>query len=158
MSPKLPNSFDINYYYNYTRLPRNGLFSRTTWVSWYQNGKTSLDLNEATDDGVWGRQWHQLDRMQKICTSLQIDNHINNSTLNCYRPDALPDDQPTVSNHWRHQHARKLYTFDTREVLIPVTSLYSHCLKMTCMLTSKQINYLWFTSPHVTYNTANENA
>jgi len=99
MSPKLPNSFDINYYYNYTRLPRNGLFSRTTWVSWYQNGKTSLDLNEATDDGVWGRQWHQLDRMQKICTSLQIDNHINNSTLNCYRPDALPDAQPTVSNH-----------------------------------------------------------
>jgi len=25
----------------------------TTWVSWYQKGKTSLDLNEARDDGVW---------------------------------------------------------------------------------------------------------
>ena len=25
--------------------PFNGLFSRTTWVSWYQKGKTSLDLN-----------------------------------------------------------------------------------------------------------------
>ena len=37
--------------------PFNGLFSRTTWVSWYQKyqkGKTSLDLNEARDDGVWG--------------------------------------------------------------------------------------------------------
>ena len=25
----------------------SGLFSRTTWVSWYQKGKTSVDLNEA---------------------------------------------------------------------------------------------------------------
>jgi len=29
----------------------NSIFSRTTWVSRYQKGKTSLDLNEA-DDGV----------------------------------------------------------------------------------------------------------
>jgi len=34
--------------------PFNGLFSRTTWVSWYQKGKTSLDLNDARDDGVLG--------------------------------------------------------------------------------------------------------
>ena len=34
--------------------PFNGLFSTTTWVSWYRKGKTSLDLNEARDDGVWG--------------------------------------------------------------------------------------------------------
>jgi len=34
----------------------NGLFSRTTGVSRYQKGKTSLDLNEARDDGVLGRQ------------------------------------------------------------------------------------------------------
>jgi len=27
--------------------------------------------------GVLGRQWHQLDRMQTICTSLQTDSHIN---------------------------------------------------------------------------------
>jgi len=32
--------------------PFNGLFSRTTWVSCYQKGKTSLDLNEAEDGGV----------------------------------------------------------------------------------------------------------
>jgi len=36
-------------------------------VSQYQKGKTSLDLNEARDDGVLG--W--LDHMQTICTSLQ---------------------------------------------------------------------------------------
>ena len=33
--------------------PFNGLFSRTTWVSRYQKAKTSLDLNEARDYGVW---------------------------------------------------------------------------------------------------------
>ena len=32
----------------------NGLFSRTTWVSWYQKSKTSLDLNEVRDYGVLG--------------------------------------------------------------------------------------------------------
>jgi len=33
----------------------NGLFSRTTWASRYQKGKTSLDLNETRDDRVLGR-------------------------------------------------------------------------------------------------------
>jgi len=59
--------------------PFKGLFSRTSWVSWYQKGKTSLDLNEARDDGVLGWQWQQLDHMQTICTSLLTDNHINTS-------------------------------------------------------------------------------
>jgi len=77
--------------------PFNGLFSRTTWASRYQKGKTSLDLNETRDNRVLGWQWHQLDRMQTICTTIQIDNHTNTSKLNFYRPDALPDAQPTVS-------------------------------------------------------------
>jgi len=38
-------------------------------------------------------QWHQLDHMQTICTSLQTDNHTNTSSLNFYRPDALSDAQ-----------------------------------------------------------------
>jgi len=33
--------------------------SRTTLVSPYQKGKTSLDLNEARDDGVLGWQWYR---------------------------------------------------------------------------------------------------
>jgi len=45
--------------------PFNDLFSRTTWVSWYQKGKTSLHLNEARDDRVLGWQWHQLAVMSK---------------------------------------------------------------------------------------------
>jgi len=32
--------------------PINGLFSRTTPVSWHQKGKTILDFTEARDDGV----------------------------------------------------------------------------------------------------------
>ena len=77
--------------------PLNGLFFRATWLSRYQKGKTSLDLNEARDDGVLGWQWHQLDHMQTICISLQTDNHTNTSSLNFYRPYALPGAQPTVS-------------------------------------------------------------
>jgi len=79
--------------------PFNGVFSGTTWVSQYQKGKTSPDLNEARDCGVLGWQWHQLDHMQTICTSLQTDDHTNTSSLNFYRPDALPAAQPTVSKH-----------------------------------------------------------
>ena len=32
----------------------SGLISRTTWISLYKKGKTSPDLNETRDDGVWG--------------------------------------------------------------------------------------------------------
>jgi len=39
--------------------------------------------------------------MQIICTSLQIDNHASTSSLNFYRPDTLPETQPTASKHWR---------------------------------------------------------
>ena len=59
----------------------NGLFSTTTWVSRYQKGKTGLDINEARDDGVWGRQRHQLDYMQTICTSIQPDYNPNTASL-----------------------------------------------------------------------------
>jgi len=91
--------------------PFNGLFSRTTWVSQYQNGKTGLDLNDFTRSGfkwckTWwglGMQWHQLDHMHTICTTLQTDNHTNNtSSLNFYRLNALPDAQPTALKYWRY--------------------------------------------------------
>jgi len=77
----------------------NGLFSGTTWVSRYQKDNTSLDLNEAGDGGVLGWQWHQLDYMPTICTSLQAYNQTNTPSLNFYRLDALPGAQPTVSKH-----------------------------------------------------------
>ena len=50
---------------------------RTTLVSWYQKGKTILDFLDArdNDDGVLGWQWHRLDHMRTVSTSLQTDNH-----------------------------------------------------------------------------------
>ena len=47
-------------------------FSRTTSVSQHQKGKPFWILLEQE---MMGWQWHQLDHMQIICTSLQIDNH-----------------------------------------------------------------------------------
>ena len=44
-------------------------------------------------------QWHQLNHMQIICTSLQTDNHASTSPRNFYRLDALPAAQRTVSKH-----------------------------------------------------------
>ena len=76
--------------------PFNGLFSRTTWVSQYQKGKTNLDFTGARDS-EW--QWHQLGHMQ-VCTSLQTMPVPHHSVF--YRPDALPAAQPTASKHWRH--------------------------------------------------------
>ena len=39
------NILAAQYTYNYSHLqPFNGLFSRTTWVSRYQKGKTNLDF------------------------------------------------------------------------------------------------------------------
>jgi len=66
-------------------LPINGLLSRTTGVSWYQKGKTSVDVNEAKGHGVFGMQWHQPDRMQTICTLLQTGHHTNTSSLTTFR-------------------------------------------------------------------------
>jgi len=88
-------SVNQNYYYYYC----NHLTAsfRTTWVNRHQKGKTSLDLNEATDNGVFGIQWHQLDHMQTICTLLQTDNYTNTPAFNFYRTDALPDSQPCQS-------------------------------------------------------------
>jgi len=53
---------------------------------------------------MMGGTWHQLDHMQMLHTLLQTDNHTSTSSLNFYRPDALRDAQPTVSQH-RRQNA-----------------------------------------------------
>jgi len=60
--------------------PFNGLFSRPTWISQHQKGKTGLDLNETRDGGVLGWQWYWLDHMQTICSLFQTDNHTKTSS------------------------------------------------------------------------------
>jgi len=73
---------------------------------------------------MMGRQWHRLDHTRIICTSLQTDNHASNSSLNLYRPDALPDAQPKVSNPWR-PYIVTLNTM-TRPTAVLSPSLSSH--------------------------------
>ena len=68
----------------------NGLFSRTTWVSRHQKGKPFWILLEQE---MIGWQWHQLDHMQVICTSLQTDNHAITSPIDFLQagcPSCLP--------------------------------------------------------------------
>jgi len=66
--------------------------SRTTRMSRYQKGKTSLDFTEARDS-EW--QWHQLGRMQ-VCNSLQTDNHASTPPLN-FLQAGCPSCHPTNS-------------------------------------------------------------
>jgi len=73
-------------------------FSRTTWVIQHQKQK-GKPLWILLEQEMMGWQWHQLDHMQIICTSLQRDNHAITTPLSFYRPDALPAAQPTASKH-----------------------------------------------------------
>jgi len=52
----------------------NGLFSRTTWVSWYHKGKISVDLSETRDDGALGCK-QCAPRSRQITTSTPQKNH-----------------------------------------------------------------------------------
>ena len=72
--------------------PFNGLFSRTTWVSRYQKGKTNLDFTGARDR-EW--QWHRLGHMQ-VRNSLQTDNHTSTSPP-CFLQAGCPSCHPTNS-------------------------------------------------------------
>jgi len=80
-----------------TALRFNGLFSRTTWMSWYQKGKTSLDLKRQETTGFWDAVASAGPYANNL--HLTPDNHTNTSSFSFYRPDALPDSQPTASKH-----------------------------------------------------------
>jgi len=98
LSSQSETSGGVTNNYITTTTPIKRPLFQATWVSRNQKGKNSLDLNEARD-WVLGRQGHQLDYIQTICTSLQTDNHSNTPTVNFYRPDDHPDAQPTVEKH-----------------------------------------------------------
>jgi len=76
----------------------NGLFSRTTWVSWHQKGKPFWILLKQEMTGGNGISW-------TICKSFAL--HSRQTTMPVphhlifYGPDALPDAKPTVSKQWR---------------------------------------------------------
>jgi len=87
---------NCQYCYDYIRL--TAFSAQTTWVSRHQKGKPFRILMKQE---TMGWQWHQVDHMQIICTSLQTDNHTSTSPLSLYRPDALAATQPTASKCWR---------------------------------------------------------
>ena len=82
----------------------NSLFSRTTWASQYQKGKTSENLNVAKMMAFWDDR-HQLDHMQTTCTSLQTDNPASTTQFFTGRmPFLLPNQQRKSTEgiaHWR---------------------------------------------------------
>jgi len=68
-------------------------FSRATWVSRHQKGKPFWILLEQE---MMGWQWHQVDHMQIICTSLETDNYASTSPLSFFTgrmPFLLPNQQ-----------------------------------------------------------------
>jgi len=70
----------------------------TTWVSQYQKGKPVRILMRQEITGFWDAV-ASAGPYANICTSLQTDNYTNTSSLNFYRPDAIPDAQTTVSKY-----------------------------------------------------------
>jgi len=81
---------------NYTLLQSfNGLLSRTTSVSRYQNDKNSLDLNAARDNGVLGYSGNSWTICkQSAPRSRPITTPTSHHSI-FYRPDALPGAKPT---------------------------------------------------------------
>jgi len=82
--------------------PFNGLFSR---VSRHQKGKPFWILLEQE---MMGWQWHQLDHMQIICTSLQTDNH---ASISDFISDTLITDSEAYSWLWSPYGIGKTITF-----------------------------------------------
>jgi len=73
--------------------PFNGLFTSTTWVSWHLKGLINLDFDEARDDGTAMASAGTYTNLLHLAPDRH---HATTSSLDFYRPDALPDTQPTV--------------------------------------------------------------
>ena len=96
--------------------------------------KTNLDLLEQETVSVSGICW-------AICKSApHADNHTNIPPLSFfYRPDALPDAQPTASKHWR-QRLTKYSSY--------INLLYIHWPYALFSLSSKLFFWLIFSILH----------
>ena len=119
-SPQTVQAVSIthNTYTTATTTPVYRPLFQDNLVSQYQKGKTSLDLNEARDDGFLGWQRHQLDHMQTTCISLQTDNHTNTSSVTQFLQAGCSSWRPTnsVKAHSRSQNDNK--TKELQETVI----------------------------------------
>jgi len=85
----------------------NGLFSRTTWVSWYQKGKPSLHLNEARDYGFLGSSgisWIICKQFASHCR--QVTTTTPHHSIFTGRMLFL-----TVSKHWKQEVYELMYEY-----------------------------------------------
>jgi len=80
----------------------NRLFSGTTQVIRYQEGKTDLDFTEARDSD-W--QWHQLGICKSALRCRQITTPAPHHSV-FYMPDAVPAAQPTASKQKKREKER----------------------------------------------------
>ena len=78
---------------------------------------------------------------------LQTDNHTNTSPLNFYRPDALPDAQPTVSKHWRHKTQElfccKLYFLHISTDHLELGKVWFCCMHHKPAITYYSARFYW---------------
>ena len=98
----------LHYYYYYICLM--DFFSSKTWVSRHQKGKPFWILLKREKMG-W--QWHQLDHMQIICTSLQINNHDSTSPFSFLQAGCLSC-RPTNSVKALKALLLQAYTFSNK--------------------------------------------
>ena len=100
----------------------NSPLSRTTQVSRYQKGKTSLDFTEARDN-EW--HWHQLGHMQ-VCILLQIDNHAST-----HHTVFFTDRMPFLPPNQQHQS-----TEPVKENVPMVINLQTTCIWVDISVTN----------------------
>jgi len=87
--------------------------------------------------------------MQIICISVLRDNHARPSSLSfLYRPDAFPDAQPTVSEHWGQYRTRftyllMLYYVNTQIILGLLSPLLCMVIEVESLLHRVYLWRLW---------------
>jgi len=79
----------------------------TTWVSRYQKGKPFWILLQQE---MMGWQWHQLDHMQIICTSLQTYSHASTPSLIQYNKILVL--MTRMVNHYRAESEARAVAMD----------------------------------------------
>jgi len=83
-------------------------------------------------------QWHQLDHMQTIYILLQTDNNTNISSLNFYKPDAVPDAKPTAMKSIKLNLIHLLLLLETAKLIKQVTvSTYTLATSYMNLLSEK---------------------
>jgi len=110
--------------------PFNGLFSRTTLLSRYQKGKTSLDLNEAFDPDRWPHQHLITQFLQARCSSWRPTNSVKDSkhtTLQKLKKDIL-DCHLSITNQIS-SYLSKLGS--SQEYTSLITTMFSYDLAFT---------------------------